>query len=375
MTPRELRRFLLVIVTALLGVGCIAVYSSTAITSHELTGSSVRYMAHHVAAIGLGVALSLACLRIPYAMMRGSAKIVIGVSVLLLVAVSLCGSQIGGAKRWFRVGRFSVQPSEFAQLALVIYLADFLARKRDVIREFRDGFLPPMLVAGAMAGMVLIQPDLGTAIVMGAVSMLLLVIANARKRHVGGSLLLGALALVVLVCSAEYRRRRILAFVDPWQDPQGVGFQIIQSFLAMANGGMFGQGLGASLQKLFYLPSAHTDFIFAVIGEELGLLGVTAVLALFGLLIGCGLRMAQLTEDLFSKYLIVGCVGLIGLEAIVNMCVVTGMLPTKGLPLPLISYGGTSMVTNLLACALIWYGSRHRRPEIEVEDAATEASA
>jgi cell division protein FtsW len=359
MTPRELRRVLLLIIATLLGVGCIAVYSSTAITAHELTGSSVRFVTHHLIAILLGLALSLACLRIPYATMRGSAKLGLGVCLLLLVLVGAFGSEIGGARRWFRVGRLSVQPSEFAQLALVIYLADFLARKRDAIRDFRDGFLPPMLVAGMTAGLVLIQPDLGTAIVMGSVSLLLLVVANARGRHVGGTMLLGAAALIVLIGSAEYRMRRMFAFVDPWKDPQGIGFQIIQSFVAMGHGGWFGAGLGASLQKLFYLPSAHTDFIFAVIGEELGLFGVSAVMALFALLIGCGLRLAQLTQDLFSKYLIVGCVGMLGLEAVVNMAVVTGLLPTKGLPLPLISYGGTSMVTNLLACALILYGSRH----------------
>jgi len=171
-------------------------------------------------------------------------------------------------------------------------------------------------------------------------------------------------ALAALIGAEDYRRQRMLAFLNPWQDPAGVGFQILQSYLAFANGGVVGQGLGASMQKLFYLPGAHTDFIFAVIAEELGLIGTTAVLALFVLLISCGIRMALHTEELFGKYLIAGCVSLIGLEAIVNMAVVTGLLPTKGLPLPLVSYGGTAMVGNLLACALILRASRGEPPTI-----------
>ena len=358
MTIRQLRRFLLLIIATLLGLGCIAVYSSTAIIAHETTGSSLRFVIHHVLAIVFGLGLSLACLKIPPTALRHSAKWLVLASLILLALVFVFGSEIGGARRWFRIGHLSLQPSEFAQLALVIYLADFLARKRAMVQDFREGFLPPMLVTGLLSSMVLIQPDLGTTVVMVSVAMLLLVVANAKGKHVTGSMLIGALGLVILIAGKEYRRRRILAFLDPWKDPQGVGFQILQSYVAMSDGGLVGRGIGASLQKFFFLPGAHTDFIFAVIGEELGLLGTTALLVLFGLLISCGIRIAQVTDDLFSKYLIFGCVGLIGLEAIVHMAVVTGMLPTKGLPLPLVSYGGTSMVGNLIACALICQGSR-----------------
>ena len=365
MTTRDLRRLLLLTIGSLLGLGCVAVYSATAIVAHETVGSSVRYVLHHMIAIGLGLALSTACLAIPYDRLRQAAKPAVLISIVLMALVFLFGSEIGGARRWFRVGRLSIQPSEFVQLALVVYLADFLARKQGQIQDFRSGFLPPMLVTGLLSLSVLVQPDLGTAIVMAAVALLLLIVANARKRHLGGTILLALPALALLIAGAEYRRRRILAFLDPWADPQGVGVQIVQSYLALGDGGVLGHGIGASIQKLFFLPGAHTDFIFAVIGEELGLLGTTAVLLLFGLLIACGFRLAQHAEDLFSKYLIVGCVGLVGLEAIVNMAVVTGLLPTKGLPLPLVSYGGTSMVGNLIACALICHGSR----------SSTEASA
>ena len=358
MTDRGLRRFLLLVIATLISLGCVAVYSTTAVMAHETYGHTLHFVMTHVLAIGVGLTLAVGCLAIPYPSLRRSGKILVAVSILLLILVMVFGSEVGGARRWFRLGRFELQPSEFTKLALVIYLADFLARKQAVIERFREGFLPPLMVAGFMACLVLVQPDLGNAIVMGAVTVMLLVAAKARWKHIGWTLLVGALALGVLIAGAEYRRRRMLAFLDPWQDPQGAGFQILQSYLAMAGGGVVGQGLGASMQKLFFLPGAHTDFIFAIVGEELGLLGTTALLALFALFIGCGMRMACDAEDAFSKYLVCGCVGLIGFEACVHIAVVIGLLPTKGLPLPLVSYGGTSMVSNLLACALIFQGSR-----------------
>ncbi len=369
MTSRQLRRFLLLVIATLLSVGVIAVYSATAIISHETYGNSYQFVLHHLAAIGLGLGLGLGCLAVPYERLRRLAKVLVLVSVVLLVFVRIFGPEIGGAHRWFRIGRLSIQPSEFAQLALVLYLADFLARKQVLIQELWEGFLPPMIMTGLLAGLVLIQPDLGTAIVMGAVAVLLLVIAKARWQHLGLTMVLCSAALVVLIFGEEYRRRRMLAFLNPLQDPQGSGFQILQSYIALASGGVMGQGIGASIQKLFYLPGGHTDFIFAIVGEELGLVGTTAMLGLFALFVGGGMRMALAVDDPFSRYLIVGCVGLIGMEAIIHMAVVTGLLPTKGLPLPLVSYGGTSIVGNLLACALIFHASRHRNTACEVWNA------
>ncbi len=360
MTDRELRQIFLLIIATIVGIGCVAVYSATAIMAHETYGSSLHFVTTHLLAIGIGLGLSLAVLAIPYSVLRGSAKWLLVVSVVLLVLVLVCGLQVGGARRWFRLWHMGIQPSEFAQLALVIYLADFLARKQAIIEQFRSGVLPPVLATGIAAGLVLLQPDLGTAIVMGAVAMLLLMMAKARWRHVGVLMVVGAVALAVLIGAEGYRRRRMLAFLNPWQDPVGVGFQILQSYLAFANGGLTGVGIGASMQKLFYLPGAHTDFIFSIVAEELGLIGTTGVLALFALFVSCGIRMALGVEDPFNKYLICGCVGLVGLEAIINVAVVTGLLPTKGLPMPLVSYGGTAIVSNLLACALILHASRPR---------------
>ena len=359
MSPRQLRRSLLMIIATLLGIGIIAVYSSSAMASEMTYGGSVRFLLRHLMAILSGLVLGLGCLLLPYTGLRRSARWFLLLSLVLLVLVDLFGQEVGGARRWFHVGRWSFQPSEFAQLSLVLYLADLLARRASQIQQLWQGLLPPLLATGLTAGLVLVQPDLGTAIAMSAVALLLLSVAKARWQHLAGVVVVAAVALVFLIAGHEYRRRRILAFLDPWQDPRGIGYQILQSYFSMASGGVVGLGVGASLQKLFFLPSAHTDFIFAIIGEELGLVGTTTVILLFALFLTCGFRIAMTVQDLFSKYLVCGLVGMIGMEAMVNMAVVTGMLPTKGLPLPLISYGGSSMVMHLIACALIFQASRH----------------
>jgi cell division protein FtsW len=359
MTTKHLRQALLVIIMMLLGIGIVAVYSASALVSEANYGGSIRFLTQHLFAIACGLVLGSGCLMLPYDAIRRAGRWLLPLCVLLLVLVALFGQEVGGARRWLRFGRWGIQPSEFAQLALVLYLADVLARHAGRLQDFWRGLLPPLAVTGLTSVLVLAQPDLGTTIAMGAVALLLLVVAKARWPHLLGITGVSAVALVLLIAGAEYRRRRILAFLDPWADPRGSGYQILQSFFAMASGGVSGLGVGASLQKLFFLPSAHTDFIFAIIGEELGLIGTTAVIALFGLFMLCGFRLAMLAQDLLSKYLLCGLVGMIGLEAMVNMAVVVGLLPTKGLPLPLISYGGSAMVMNLMACALIFHASRH----------------
>ena len=358
MSPKHLRQVMLVIGTLLLGIGIIAVYSSSALISEVTYGGSLRFLTSHLLAIACGLVLALGVLSVPFERLRRCAPWFFLVSVALLLLVDLFGQEAGGATRWFRIGRWSLQPSEFAQLSLIVYLADLLARRVDRIQDFWKGLMPPLLATGIAAGLVLIQPDLGTTIAMGAVSLLLLVVAKARWHHLAAVIAVAAVVLVVLIAGEEYRRRRILAFLNPWADPQGSGYQIIQSYLSLASGGLAGLGIGGSLQKLFFLPNAHTDFIFAIIGEELGLIGTTAVLGLFALFLLCGFRIALAANDLFSKYLVCGIVGMIGLETMVNIAVVTGLLPTKGLPLPLISYGGSSMMMNLIACALLVHASR-----------------
>jgi len=359
MTLRKLRQCLLVIILALLGLGTVAVYSASAMASAATYGGSLRFLLHHLLAIACGMALAVGCLMVPYAQLRRAARWLFLVSLMLLVLVFVFGQEIGGARRWFRLGRWSLQPSELAQLSLVLYLADLLARRTERLQEFWRGLAPALIATGLMGGLVLAQPDLGTALAMGAVALLLLCVAKARWQHLAVVAAVTVAVMACLIAGEEYRRRRILTFLDPWADPQGGGYQILQSYFALANGGLVGLGPGASLQRLFFLPSAHTDFIFAIIGEELGLVGTTAVIGLVALFVTCGFRIAIAARDLFSKYLVCGLVAMIGLEVIVNIAVVTGLLPTKGLPLPLISYGGTSMVINLVACALIFQASRH----------------
>ncbi len=375
MTSTQLRRALLVIILALLGLGTVAVYSASGMAAAATYGGSLRFLLHHLIAIGCGMVLAVGCLMIPYPVLRRSARWLFLGSLLLLVLVFVFGQEIGGAKRWFRLGRWSLQPSELAQLSLILYLADLLARRAGRLHDFWRGLMPPLVATGLAAGLVLIQPDFGTTIIMGVVLLLLLFVAKARWQHLAAIMAVAGVVGLVLIASEDYRWRRITAFLDPWADPLGSGYQILQSYFALASGGLAGLGLGGSLQKLFFLPSAHTDFIFAIIGEELGLIGTTAVLGLLALFLICGFRIAIASQDLFSKYLVCGLVGMICMEAMVNIAVVTGMLPTKGLPLPLVSYGGTSMVMNLVACAFIFHASRHgQRVEITVPSASRAVS-
>jgi cell division protein FtsW len=280
----------------------------------------------------------------------------------VIVLVPPFGQSINGTRRWLRFGAVSFQPAELAKLVLVVYLAAYLARTAEGIREFWRGVVPPALIAGGFAALTLRQPDLGNSLALLCLSFILLFLAGARPLHLG---LLAAPALPLLAVAiyvAPYRWRRILAFLDPEADPLGSGFQIIQSYLAIGSGGWQGRGLGESRQKLFYLPEPHTDFIFAVIGEELGLIGALAVIALFVLLIWRGLRVGLHAPDPFGAYLALGITVMLATQTLVNLGVVTGALPTKGLPLPFISFGGSALLTTLLAVGVLLNISQHGVP-------------
>jgi cell division protein FtsW len=246
-----------------------------------------------------------------------------------------------------------VQPTELAKLVLVVYLADFLARRQAVIGSLWRGVVPPLVVTGGVAGLVLLQPDLGSAVAIVGVVLCMIFVAGARLAHLA---LIGALALpvvVVAVFTASYRLRRVLTFLDPWADPRGAGFQIIQSYLALGGGGLLGRGLGESKQKLFYLPEPHTDFIFAILGEELGFVGAVATVVLFGLLLWRGIRIGLRVADPFGALLAFGVSALLVNQAVVNLGVVVGLFPTKGLPLPFVSSGGSSLLVAMAAVGLL----------------------
>jgi cell division protein FtsW len=249
------------------------------------------------------------------------------------------------------------------KLALVLFVAYALTKKGEQIKEFLRGFLPVIAIAGVMVLLVILEPDMGTAVFMGILTMVILFVGGARLSYLLALPVVAAPALYLFITRFSYGSRRLMAFLHPWEDMQGVGFQIVQSFVALGSGGPWGVGLGDGKQKLFFLPAAHTDFILAILGEEAGFIGVMVVICLFALLIWRGVRISLKTEDAYGAHLAIGLSCMIALQVIINMAVVLGLLPTKGLTLPFISYGGTSMVANLVAVGLLLSISARRRQE------------
>ena len=345
----------------LLSAGVVMVYSASAIVAADRFHDPYFFLKKQVFWALLGAACLWLAIRLDYHRLEGLVlPLLIFAGVLLvLVLVSPLGQAINGTRRWIRLGPVSFQPAELAKLALVLYLAAFLAKKGDVIADFRRGLLPPLAMAGLLAGLVLAQPDLGTCLTLITLTFTLLFLAGGQARHLGLILAAALPPLVVAVWAAPYRVRRIVAFLDPWSDPRGSGFQIIQSWLALGNGGIFGQGIGASRQKLFYLPESHTDFIFAILGEELGFVGAALIVCLFVVLVWRGLRIGLRAPDPFGSYLALGITVLIATQTLVNLGVVTGLLPTKGLPLPFLSFGGSALLVTMLSTGVLLNISQH----------------
>ncbi|TGU74155.1 putative lipid II flippase FtsW [Geomonas terrae] len=273
--------------------------------------------------------------------------------LLLLVFVPGIGGTAKGASRWIRLPGFNFQPSELAKVALIMYMAYSLEKRQDKLKQFTTGFLPYMLILGMFIVVLLAQHDMGAALTMFAVAIMMLFAAGTKVQYILGMGLVALPGVCYLVFTKAYRMRRITAFLDPWQDPTDAGFQIIQSWLALGTGGFFGQGLGEGKQKLFYLPEAHTDFILSVLGEEMGFIGVIVIASMFLLLVQRSIRVAIAAEDSFGRFLAFGISVLLGLEAFINMAVVTGLLPTKGIALPFLSYGGSSLIITLCAVGVL----------------------
>jgi cell division protein FtsW len=361
--PRKLRpdMWLFAAAVVLLSVGVVMVYSASAIVAAERFHDPLLFLKKQLFWAVLGGAALWVALRIDYRRLEKLMvpALVLAAVLLILVLMPPFGQSINGTRRWFRVGPVSFQPVEVAKLALVIYLAAFLARRREQLQDFWRGFLPPLMVATPLAGLVLLQPDLGNGLTLVAVTFGLLFLAGTPWHHLALIIVAALPALVGLVIMAPYRLRRIMAFLDPWQDPRGSGFQIIQSYLAIGSGGPLGRGIGESRQKLFYLPESHTDFIFAIVSEELGFVGATAMLALFAVFIWRGLRIGLRSPEPFGAYLALGITVLIATQTIVNLGVVTGLLPTKGLPLPFVSFGGSALVVTMLSTGVLLNISQH----------------
>ncbi len=349
------RRGLVVVTVLLVAIGVVMVYSSSAIYAQETYGDAAYFLKRHLVYLLLGLLGFALVLNLNSQRIRRGTKPAMLAVLLLLLAVLIpgLGHRVSGASRWFRLIGFSFQPSELAQLVLILYFSDVLTRKRSLLQDFFQGVLPALVVLGLTVGLILVEPDLGTAVATAAVALLLLFIAGVRWQILVPMALAAIPAVVALIAMKPYRVRRIVAYLNPWADPEGSGFQLIQSLVALGSGGFLGVGLGESRQKLFYLPAAHTDFIFSVIGEEMGLVGVTAVLVLLGLFFWFGLRVAFSSPDSFGLFAGLGIVLLLALEALVHIGVSTGVIPTKGLPLPFISYGGTSLIVNLVSMAVL----------------------
>jgi len=348
--------FILLIVTlALVGVGIVMVYSTSAIMAGERFQDPYYFLKKQALFAGIGFILMILTLFFPYRILKRLAYPILIVSVLLLVAVLIpgIGYRAGGAMRWLKVQSVSFQPSEFAKLGLVIFLAYFLTKKDEKIRSFSFGFLPTVLLSGLVVVLVAREPDLGAALFLSAMVFLLLFVSGARVIYMAGALLLTIPMVYYLLMNVGYRYKRLMSFVRPWDDPTGTSFQIIQSFLSFGSGGLFGLGLGEGRQKLFFLPAPHTDFIFSVIGEELGLVGAMVVVLLFFVFTVRGIQIGLSLDDRFGTYLALGITLMISLQAVINMAVVLGLLPTKGLTLPFISYGGTSLITNLVGVGIL----------------------
>jgi cell division protein FtsW len=343
-------------VLGLVAIGAVMVYSASAIPasqSRRLGFDEFYYLKRQLVAAAIGGALLAGALKLGHRRIAALAYPLLGAAFVLLLLVPLLGKTAGGAQRWIALGPVQFQPSEAAKIALVLYLARSLARKQDKIRMFSIGLLPHLLVTGALILLCLWQSDLGTGVILFLVLFAMLFAAGARVSYLLAAGVLAAPIAWHLVKSTPYRYMRVVAYLDPERYRSGPGYQLWESLLGTASGGFLGQGLGQGKGKLFYLPAAHTDFIAAVIAEEAGLLGVLLLVGLFAVVVWRGVRAALNASDAFGCYAALGITTLVGAQALVNLAVVFGLLPTKGLTLPFVSYGGSSLMTLLAGAGVL----------------------
>ncbi|MDX9740957.1 MAG: putative lipid II flippase FtsW [Gammaproteobacteria bacterium] len=349
---------LLWIALALLGIGMVMLASASLAVADRSLGQPYYYISRQTVFVLLGVAAGFVASRLPLALAEryGIVALLAAIGLLIIVLVPGIGKEVNGSTRWLSFGFFNLQPSEFAKLFTVIFLAGYLVRRGDELREERFGFVKPIALLALIGALLLAEPDFGTAAVLTATAMGMLFLAGARLWQFVMLLafILGLLALLAI--SSPYRMARITAYLDPWADPFASGFQLTQALIAFGRGEWLGVGLGSSIQKLFYLPEAHTDFLMSVLGEELGLIGTLAVIVLFALLVVRAFaigRRAEHANKPFGAYLAYGLGLWLGLQAFVNIGVNMGLLPTKGLTLPLMSYGGSSLIVSCIAVGLL----------------------
>ncbi|MGC4375546.1 stage V sporulation protein E [Fictibacillus sp. Mic-4] len=354
---------LIVTTLLLLSLGIVMVYSASADMAVYKFKDAFFFAKRQLLFAGVGVAAMFFIMNIHYHTWQKWSKILLLVCFLLLIVVLIPGIGMvrGGARSWIGIGAFSIQPSEFMKLAMIAFLAKYLAANQKKITSFKKGLLPTLSLVMLAFGMIMLQPDLGTGTVMVGTCIVMIFVAGARIAHFAGLGLLGIAGFVGLIASAPYRMKRITSFLDPWSDPKGSGFQIIQSLYALGPGGLLGLGLGQSRQKFGYLPEPQTDFIFAIISEELGFIGGALVLLLFSLLLWRGIRIALGAPDLFGSFLATGIVAMVAIQVMINISVVTGLIPVTGITLPFLSYGGSSLTLMLASIGVLLNISRYAK--------------
>ena len=343
-------------IIALLVVGIVMILSASSVQSFASYGSSFVFFKKQLVSVALGLVAFFLAYRIDYRRLKGFGYLLLPLVAVLLFVVLLPGLGVtsGGSQRWIQLGFTDFQPSELAKFALILFAADVFARKEEsTFLEFSHTALPMLPAIGILAGLIMMQPDLGTTMLLAFIAIGMLFVAGAPLRHIIPIGFLGAGLAILAGLAAPYRRERIMAFMDPWKDPLESGYHAIQSMIALGSGGLFGVGLGASRQKWSYIPNAHTDFIYAIIGEELGLVGTFGVLGLFLFLAFMGIRTAIRAPDRFGMLIASGITIWISLQALVNMGAVTSSMPITGVPLPLVSFGGTSVVVSLAAMGVL----------------------
>jgi cell division protein FtsW len=343
-------RWLFTVTMLLVFVGLVMVFSASAVMARERFGSPYAFLLKQLVWAAAGLVAMVVAMRVDYRRYKHPALVflLLGLTTLLLISVFFL-DRSHNTHRWFRVGAFSFQPSELAKPVLILFLAYFLEARTKAMDDWRNTLAPAAAPVVVLLGLIVLQPDLGTAIACAGIAACILYVAGMRMRYFGYAFGAALVPLYFLIFHVSWRRDRILAFMNPYADRQKTGFHIIQSLIAVGTGGVTGTGLMEGKQKLFYLPEPHTDFIFAVTAEELGLVGAMFVITLFAIFLWRGMRASWRTEDLFGRYLAVGITSMVVLQAFINISVVLGMMPTKGIPLPLVSYGGSSLFVTL-AC-------------------------
>jgi cell division protein FtsW len=343
-------RWLFPVTMLLVFLGLVMVFSASAVMARERFGSPYAFLLKQLVWASAGLVAMVAAMRVDYRRYKHPALVfsLLGLTTLLLISVFFL-DRSHHTHRWFRVGGFSFQPSELAKPVLILFLAYFLEGRAKVMDDWRNTLAPAAAPVVVLLGLIVLQPDLGTAIACAGIAGCILYVAGMRLRYFGYAFAASLVPLYFLIFHVSFRRDRILAFMNPYAERQKAGFHLIQSLIAVGTGGITGTGLMEGKQKLFYLPEPHTDFIFAVTAEELGLVGALFVVTLFAIFLWRGMRASWRTEDIFGRYLAVGITSMVVLQAFINISVVLGMMPTKGIPLPLVSYGGSSLFVTL-AC-------------------------